>query len=128
VGDMGQLQQVFTNLFINAAHAMDGKGMLKIAANYHPEDSLFLIEVSDTGSGIPVELRDKIFEIFFTTKPVGGGTGLGLSITQNIIQLHGGTIRFECPPGGGTSFIIELPLEFTEKPKDEPVFVGLDEL
>ena len=128
VGDMGQLQQVFTNLFINAAHAMDGKGMLKIAANYHPEDSLFLIEVSDTGPGIPVELRDKIFEIFFTTKPVGVGTGLGLSITQNIIQLHGGTIRFECPPGGGTSFIIELPLEFTEKPKDEPAFVGLDEL
>ncbi|MBU0735267.1 MAG: hypothetical protein KKG10_14060, partial [Proteobacteria bacterium] len=128
VGDMGQLQQVFTNLFINAAHAMDGKGMLKIAANYRPEGALFRIEVSDTGSGIPVELRDKIFEIFFTTKPVGVGTGLGLSITQNIIQLHGGTIRFECPPGGGTSFIIELPLEFTEKPKDEPVFVGLDEL
>ncbi len=126
VGDMGQLQQVFTNLFINAAHAMEEKGMLKIVANYQPDNSRFVIKVSDTGPGIPAELRDKIFDIFFTTKPVGKGTGLGLSITQNIVQLHGGTIGFDCPPGGGTTFIIELPLEFNEAQTDEPVFVGLD--
>ncbi len=127
VGDIGQLQQVFTNLFINAAHAMEGKGFLKVTADYQPDHSRFVIKVSDTGPGIPVDLRDKIFDIFFTTKPVGKGTGLGLSITQNIVQLHGGTITFECPPGGGTTFLIELPLEFTETPTAEPVFVGLDE-
>ncbi|MCJ7685504.1 MAG: ATP-binding protein [Desulfobacteraceae bacterium] len=127
VGDMGQLQQVFTNLFINAAHAMEEKGMLKVVANYQPDNSWFVIKVSDTGPGIPAESRDKIFDIFFTTKPVGKGTGLGLSITQNIIQLHGGTIGFDCPPGGGTIFIIKLPLEFNEAQTDEPVFVGLDE-
>jgi signal transduction histidine kinase len=127
VGDIGQLQQVFTNLFINAAHAMEGKGLLKVTADYQPDHSRFVIKVSDTGPGIPVDLRDKIFDIFFTTKPVGKGTGLGLSITQNIVQLHGGTITFECPHGGGTTFLIELPLEFTETPTAEPVFVGLDE-
>ena len=127
VGDMGQLQQVFTNLFINAAHAMEEKGMLKVVANYRQDKSRFVIKVSDTGPGIPAKLRDKIFDIFFTTKPVGKGTGLGLSITQNIIQLHGGTIGFDCPPSGGTTFTIELPLEFNEAQTDEPVFMGLDE-
>jgi two-component system NtrC family sensor kinase len=59
---------------------------------------------------------------------VGSGTGLGLSISQNIIKLHGGNISFECPPEGGTTFIIELPLEFAETPTtEEPVFIGLDE-
>ncbi len=128
VGDMGQLQQVFTNLFINSAHAMEEKGMLKVVANYQPDNSRFVIKVSDTGPGIPAELRDKIFDIFFTTKPVGKGTGLGLSITQNIIQLHGGTISFECPQGGGTTFTVELPLGCIETSTDEPVFVGSDEL
>ena len=126
-GDMGQLQQVFTNLFINAAHAMKEKGMLKVVAKYQPENLRFVIKVSDTGPGIPPELRDKIFDIFFTTKPVGQGTGLGLSITQNIIQLHGGTIGFDCPSGGGTTFTIELPLEFNDAQTVKPVFVGLDE-
>jgi len=126
-GDLGQLQQVFTNLFINAADAMEGKGLLTVTAGYQPERSRFVIKVSDTGPGIPVELRDKIFDIFFTTKPVGKGTGLGLSITQNIVQLHGGTISIESPPGGGTTFLIELPLEYMEAPTAEPVFVGLDE-
>jgi len=127
VGDIGQLQQVFTNLFINAVDAMEGKGLLTVAAGYQSEPSRFVIKVSDTGPGIPIELRDKIFEIFFTTKPVGKGTGLGLAITRNIIQLHGGTIAIECPPDGGTAFLIELPLEFSETPTSEPVFVGLDE-
>jgi two-component system NtrC family sensor kinase len=128
VGDMGQLQQVFTNLFINAAHAMESRGTLGITASYSQQNSCFIIKVSDTGPGIPVELRDKVFDIFFTTKPVGSGTGLGLSISQNIIKLHGGNISFECPSEGGTIFTIELPLEFTEAPTtDEPVFIGLDE-
>ena len=117
---MGQLQQVFINLFINASDAMEGVGEIKIKALYRPEKSSFVIQVSDQGPGIPEELKDKIFDIFYTTKPVGKGTGLGLSISQNIINLHGGSIRFECPPTGGTTFIIELPLESTEGSVEEP--------
>jgi two-component system NtrC family sensor kinase len=126
VGDMGQLQQVFTNLFINAADAMEGKGRLEIKARYDSERSRFLISLADTGPGIPTGYRDKVFDIFFTTKPVGKGTGLGLSISRNIIKLHGGSIEFECPPEGGTTFNIELPLEFVESPEEQPVFIGLD--
>ncbi|NIR16058.1 MAG: hypothetical protein GWN86_19900 [Desulfobacterales bacterium] len=127
VGDFGQLQQVFTNLFINAADAMDGKGRLEIKARFESERNQFVIMVSDTGPGIPEALREKIFEIFFTTKPAGKGTGLGLTITKNIIKLHGGDVRIECPPEGGTTFIIELPMGFVEQPDEEPLFVGLDE-
>jgi len=126
VGDMGQLQQLFTNLFINAADAMDGKGALDIKARFDAGRNQFMIRVSDTGPGIPEALREKIFEIFFTTKPAGKGTGLGLTITKNIIKLHGGDVRIECPPEGGTTFIIDLPMGFVEQPEEEPLFVGLD--
>jgi len=91
------------------------------------ERNLFITTVSDSGPGIPKELRDKIFDMFFTTKPVGKGTGLGLSISQKIINLHGGNILVDSPPEGGTRFIIELPLGFVEQPDEEPVFIGLDE-
>jgi len=127
LGDMGQLQQVFTNLFINASDAMEGMGKLHIKAKYLSGESKFVIQVADEGPGIPLKVRDKIFDIFYTSKPVGKGTGLGLSISQNIINLHGGSIRFECPSTGGTTFIIELPLESTETNVDEPLFIGLDE-
>lgn len=127
VGDMGQLQQVFVNLFINAADAMEGKGKLDIRARCDTERNQFIITVSDTGPGIPEGLREEIFEIFFTTKPVGKGTGLGLSISRNIIKMHGGNIMVECPPDGGTTFIIELPLGFVERSVEESVFIGLDE-
>lgn len=127
VGDTDQLQQVFANLFLNAADAMEGKGRLDIKARYSPEKNEFHIEVSNTGPGIPEPLRDKIFDIFFTTKPVGKGTGIGLSLSQNIIKLHGGSIRVECPPEGGTTFIIALPLGIVEEPIEEPLFIGLDE-
>ena len=126
-GDMGQLQQVLNNLFINAADAMEGKGTLDIKAEYNPHDSLFIIKVSDTGPGIPKEVQNDVFDIFFTTKPVGKGTGLGLNISQNIIKLHGGDLTFECPPEEGTTFSIKLPLEVTEQSVEEPVFIGLDE-
>ena len=134
VGDMSQLQQVFTNLLVNAADAMDGKGSLTISVKFEPDRETFVIKVSDTGPGIPQNLRDKIFDIFFTTKPVGKGTGLGLSISQNIIKIHGGNISFECPPDGGTTFIVELPLKRTGASAqesvfigEEPVFIGLEE-
>ncbi len=127
LGDMGQLQQVFTNLFINAADAMEGRGRLDIKATFDSGRNQFVIKVSDSGPGIPENLREKIFEIFFTTKPAGKGTGLGLTITRNIIKLHGGDIVIECPPGGGTTFVIRFPLGFVEQPAEEPLFAGLDE-
>ncbi|MFC1883690.1 ATP-binding protein [Thermodesulfobacteriota bacterium] len=123
VGDMGQLQQVFTNLFVNAADAMNGKGTLLIKVTFDNDKKTFIIDVSDTGPGIPPELREKIFDIFFTTKPVGRGTGLGLSISQNIINLHNGTIRVKSAPKGGTTFKIELPKEALESSIEEPVFI-----
>lgn len=134
VGDMSQLQQVFTNLFINAADAMEGKGKLEIRADFLPETNMFLIKVTDTGPGIPEDIRDKVFDIFFTTKPVGKGTGLGLSISQNIIKIHGGSLTFHCPDGGGTTFLIELPATYAGATAEErafigeePVFLGLEE-
>ena len=127
VGDVGQLQQVFTNLFINAADAMGGKGRLDISSRYDRQERQFIVKVADTGPGIPEEFQNKIFDIFFTTKPVGKGTGLGLAISQNIINFHGGSLRFECPPQGGTVFIIEFPFEFDGPSGEESVFVDLDE-
>jgi PAS domain S-box-containing protein len=127
IGDLGQLQQVITNLFINAADAMNGKGSLAISAGYDPDRGVFTIKVADSGPGIPESLRDKIFDIFFTTKPVGKGTGLGLSISQNIVKLHGGSLTFHCPPEGGTTFVIEMPLGFVEPPAEEPLFLGVAE-
>ncbi|PKN61623.1 MAG: hypothetical protein CVU57_28455 [Deltaproteobacteria bacterium HGW-Deltaproteobacteria-15] len=134
VGDMSQLQQVFTNLFINAADAMEGKGKLEIRADFLSETNMFLIKVTDTGPGIPEDIRDKVFDIFFTTKPVGKGTGLGLSISQNIIKIHGGSLTFHCPDEGGTTFLIELPATYAGAMEEErafigeePVFLGLEE-
>jgi len=134
LGEMSQLQQVFTNLFINAADAMEGKGKLEIGARYDRSRSMFIIKVSDTGPGIPKEYWDKVFDVFFTTKPVGKGTGLGLSVSQNIVKIHGGNLSFTCPPEGGTVFKVELPLKpFAESSGqdfiigEEPVFIGLDE-
>jgi signal transduction histidine kinase len=106
---------------------MGGKGQLKISARFDEKREYFIIEVSDNGPGIPHDLKDKIFDIFFTTKPVGKGTGLGLSISKNIIELHGGNIMVDSSPGKGTVFTIELPLGFVEQQTDEPVFIGLDE-
>jgi PAS domain S-box-containing protein len=123
-GDLGQLQQVLTNLFINAADAMEGKGTLTVRGRYDHRKNQFEVRVSDTGPGIPDSFLDKIFEIFFTTKPVGKGTGLGLSISKKIIELHGGTLAVVSPSGGGTTFTIRLPLGFLEETQEESdVFV-----
>ena len=126
-GDNSQIQQVFTNLFMNAADAMNGKGKLTITARYDHDASMFIVKISDTGPGIPEQLRDRVFDIFFTSKPVGRGTGLGLSISQNIVKLHGGNIFFECPPQCGTTFVVELPLKYAAPPEEDAVFMGLDE-
>jgi two-component system NtrC family sensor kinase len=71
----------------------------------------YSIAVTDTGAGIPPELRERVLEPFFTTKPVGAGTGLGLSITQSIVKKHRGTLELRDAEGGGTTAIIRIPLE-----------------
>jgi two-component system, NtrC family, sensor kinase len=114
IGDPGQLQQVFTNLLINAADAMAGTGSITISSRPTWRQDGVVLRFSDTGCGIPPEIRDKIFEPFFTTKPPGKGTGLGLSIVYGVIQRHGGSIRADSAPGCGTTFTVILPLEYAE--------------
>lgn len=110
VGDPGQIQQVCTNLLINAANAMNGKGQLAVTTRFDRQSDYVMMDFADTGPGIPPEIHDKIFEPFFTTKAPGEGTGLGLSVVYGIIQQHGGDIIAENSPGGGAVFTVSLPL------------------
>jgi two-component system, NtrC family, sensor kinase len=103
-----KLQQVLLNLFLNARDALPSGGWLGIATRN--EDGRVLIVVSDTGSGIPDEHIARIYDPFFSTKPIGQGTGLGLSITYGIVQEHDGTITCESHVGQGTSFTLSFPL------------------
>ncbi len=106
-----KLQQVFLNLFLNARDAMPRGGWLSVISRR--ESGRALIEVSDTGLGIPVEHLSRIYDPFFTTKAIGKGTGLGLSITYGIVQEHGGTMTCESAEGQGTRFALSLPLAAT---------------
>ncbi len=107
-----QLNQVFMNLLINAAQAIDRWGEITIRT--WAERQKVFISIGDTGCGIPEEHLSNIFEPFYTTKKAGGGTGLGLSIVYDIIKQHGGAISVESTPGKGTLFTIELPLQAQE--------------
>jgi len=109
VGDASQLQQVFMNIILNAAEAMNGEGDL-IVKTYVDGKGNVLAEITDTGCGISKENISRIFEPFFTTKPVGKGTGLGLAISYSIIKRHGGDIRVKSEEGKGTTFTISLPM------------------
>lgn len=104
-----QLNQVFMNLLINAAQAMEKNGRIDIKT--YLLKGFVEVTISDTGRGIPMENIDKIFEPFFTTKEVGKGTGLGMYIVRNIIEKHHGTINVQSEAGEGTTFIIRLPAE-----------------
>lgn len=105
-----QLNQVFMNLLVNAAHAMGRKrGTITIRTRTLGET--VCLEFADNGCGIPDDIRDRIFDPFFTTKPVGKGTGLGLSLAYGIIQTHHGTIDVESAVGQGTTFRITLPVD-----------------
>ena len=111
--DPHQLHQVVVNLVTNAQHAMRHTSpprRITLTSRFNPADRRVSLEAADTGPGIPPQIRSRIFEAFFTTKPAGQGTGLGLSLCQGIIEGHGGTIRVESPPGRGAVFQMELPV------------------
>jgi signal transduction histidine kinase len=99
--------QVLINLLENAGYAAGRGGRVAIAARTEPDKVVF--EVSDSGPGVPVELRERVFEPFFTTKPVGIGTGLGLSLARDIVQRHGGTLEIR-DRGEHSAFVIEVPI------------------
>jgi hypothetical protein len=107
-GNAGKLQQVFTNLIINARDAMLGGG--EILLTTFLEDEEVIITVSDTGTGIDAENLNKIFDPFFTTKGVGSGTGLGLAVSYGIVQEHAGTIEVSSEVGRGTMFRLVFPI------------------
>lgn len=103
-----ELNQVFMNLLVNAAHAIPEHGVITVRTATRGEN--VLVEVADTGEGILPEHIPRLFEPFFTTKPVGKGTGLGLSLSYGIVNKHRGTIEVESTPGEGTVFRIRLPI------------------
>jgi signal transduction histidine kinase len=124
----GQLGQVFLNLLLNAAHAIEEedpqKNSIRVATRTAPTGEI-VIEISDTGRGIPPDARARIFDPFFTTKPLGVGTGLGLSICHGIVRSLNGSITVESDPGKGTTFRILLPpsTEHISTPKPSPISV-----
>ncbi|MGH8601236.1 MAG: ATP-binding protein, partial [Gammaproteobacteria bacterium] len=103
-----QLNQVFMNLLINAAHAIKETGTITIRTGC--SNDWVWVEISDTGSGISTENLNRIFEPFFTTKPIGSGTGLGLSLSYGIMKKHGGRIEVQSEVGTGTRFTVHLPV------------------
>jgi len=113
----GELNQVFLNLIVNAAHAVaevvkdsGRRGTISIATRCDGPDDV-VITITDTGTGIPDTIQDRVFDPFFTTKPVGKGTGQGLALARTaIVDRHGGTIRFETRQGEGTTFFVRLPV------------------
>ncbi len=119
-GSPGEIQQVVLNLLSNALHAMPTGGTLNVAVDQvtrrkeglalAPPSPYLMLQVSDTGTGVPPADREKIFEAFFTTKDTGEGTGLGLAVAKGIVKDHDGWIEVDGPPGGGAVFRVFLPL------------------
>ena len=132
-----QINQVFLNLLVNAAQALNDRGTIKIetfsgpsppgdlqqpdsgSASYAPEDPWVCVRISDTGIGIDPENLQHIFDPFFTTKPADEGTGLGLSLSNEIVQRHGGHIEVDSTLGEGTSFSVWLPVRQTQESENE---------
>jgi PAS domain S-box-containing protein len=108
-GNSGKLQQVFTNLVLNARDAMLNGGKITLQTGYQDDDKVF-IEVTDTGEGIAPENLKKIYDPFFTTKGVGSGTGLGLAVSYGIVQEHSGSIEAQSKVGEGTTFRLVFPI------------------
>jgi signal transduction histidine kinase len=110
---VGDLNQVFLNLLVNAADALRETGERgEIRVTTRVEDAMALISIADNGPGIPAELQRVIFEPFFTTKEVGKGTGQGLALAHSVVvDKHGGSIDLHSTPGEGTEFVLRLPVD-----------------
>ncbi|MCA9698340.1 MAG: histidine kinase, partial [Myxococcales bacterium] len=118
-----QIEQVLLNLLSNAVDAMPRGGTVRIALAPAPGadgGDAVSFAVSDEGMGIPEEIRDSIFDPFFSTKEIGKGTGLGLSISYGIVRDHGGDILLESQPGRGTTFRVILPRDGKPEPRLAP--------
>jgi two-component system, NtrC family, sensor kinase len=121
VCSLSDMNQVFLNLLVNAAHAIGdvvrstgGKGTIRLETRV--DGPAVLISIADTGAGIPENIRDRIFDPFFTTKEVGRGTGQGLAIARSVVDRHRGNLTFESEAGKGTTFYIRLPIDAAEQP------------
>ena len=112
-----ELNQVFMNLFVNAAHAMPGgeRGRGSIHVRTGVEGDAVWVEIEDNGSGIAKDALGRIFDPFFTTKPVGRGTGLGLSLSYGIVKKHHGRMEVDSEPGRGTRFRVTVPVRQPEQ-------------
>ena len=108
--DRGLLEQAFINLFRNSMEAMKGQGKGNITLNAFHQNKRVVMELSDNGPGIPLDIQAQVFIPFFTTKPTG--TGIGMSIVRKIIIMSGGSIKFSSEPGSGTRFSMDLPASF----------------
>ncbi|GHD41235.1 His Kinase A (phospho-acceptor) domain-containing protein [Marinobacter persicus] len=113
---ISQINQVIMNLLVNAAHAIEEFGKITIRTRHEGEQAI--IEIEDNGKGISPENLNRIFEPFYTTKPIGKGTGLGLSLSFNIVEKHKGRIEALSTPGHGTCFRITLPVNQPEQGND----------
>ncbi len=120
LADANQIKQAITNLAINARDAMKEKGGGVLTFRVKRRDEEIVVEVSDTGVGMPDEIKGRVFDPFFTTKPPGEGTGLGLSIVMGIVERHGGSIEVESKEGVGTTFRIRIPVVKREKEEKKP--------
>jgi len=105
--DKGKIHQVVLNLLVNAADASPEDGEVRLTTAV--VNGCYTISVHDQGGGIPGDVREQIFDIFYTTKPAGEGTGIGLAICKSIVEMHGGTLRFESEPGN-TTFTVSIPV------------------
>jgi signal transduction histidine kinase len=117
VGDRFQIEQLLLNLVLNALQAMPDGGTLTLRTRRR--GAWELVEVADTGDGIPEAIRERIFDPFFTTRDVGEGTGLGLAVSYNIVAAHGGGIEVETVEGEGSTFRILFPGDDDEAPEEE---------
>jgi len=100
------------NILVNAAQAIEKQGEISITTKLADNNDKIIIEIRDTGSGIEEKNIKKIFDPFFTTKKIGQGTGLGMNVVYKIVQKHSGSIKVASTVGKGTTFTIELPVEF----------------
>jgi two-component system NtrC family sensor kinase len=118
--DASQIQQVAMNLVLNAAESIRGAGRVTVVTRRAAKGDQVVLEVRDTGSGIPAELLGKIFDPFFTTKEEGKGVGLGLAVVYGIVEAHGGEIDVNSRVGEGSVFRVTLPVTGAEPPERAP--------